>query len=114
MKEKFFSGTTTAGPTGNKDYAFTPGIIEDGEWHVMVFDLEAFGLASFTPADDGTFTAKFLRLDAFGVVTAETTYMDIAYVAMNDSLDEIKTFCSDLDSIQLATAFGAVENVPTK
>lgn len=111
---EFFSGTTTAGPTGNKDYAFTPGIIEDGEWHVMVFDLEAFGLASFTPADDGTFTAKFLRLDAFGVVTAETTYMDIAYVAMNDSLDEIKEFCADLDSIQLATAFGAVENVPTK
>ena len=112
---EFFSGTTTTGPTGQKDYAYTPGaVIEDGAWHVIVFDLEAFGLASFTPADDGTFTAKFLRLDAFGVVTAETTYMDIAYVAMNDSLDEIKEFCADLDSIQLVTGIGAVESIPTK
>ncbi len=111
---EFFSGTTTSGPTGNKDYAYTPGIIEDGEWHVMVFDLEAFGLASFTPADDGTFTAKFLRLDAFGTVTAQTTYMDIAYVGMDDSLDEIKALNADLDSIQLATGIGVVEEVPTK
>ena len=111
---EFFSGTTTTGPTGNKDYAHTPGIIEDGEWHVMVFDLEAFGLASFTPADDGTFAARFLRLDAFGTVTPDTTYMDIAYVAMNDSLDEIKEFCADIENIQLATGYGVVENIPTK
>ncbi len=111
---EFFSGTTTTGPTGNKDYAHTPGVLEDGQWHVMVFDLEAFGLASFTPADDGTFTAKFLRLDAFGTVTPDTTYMDIAYVAMNDSLEEIKEYCADLDNIQLATGYGVVENIPTK
>ncbi len=111
---EFFSGTTTTGPTGNKDYAYTPGIIEDGEWHVMVFDLEAFGLASFTPADDGTFTAKFLRLDAFGKVTADTTYMDIAYVGMDDSLDEIKALNADLDSMQLATGIGIVEEISTK
>jgi hypothetical protein len=111
---EFFSGTTTTAPTGNKDYAHTPGILEDGEWHVMVFDLEAFGLASFTPADDGTFAARFLRLDAFGTVTPNTTYMDIAYVAMNDSLDEIKEFCADIENIQLATGYGVVENIPTK
>ena len=109
-----FSGTTTSGPTGNKDYAFTPGIVEDGEWHVMVFDLAAFGLASFTPAADGTYTAQFLRLDAFGMVTADTTYMDIAYVGFDSSLEDIKAANADIDSIQVATAYGAVENVPTK
>ena len=109
-----FSGTTTSGPTGQNDYAFTPGIIEDGEWHVMVFDLAAFNLASFTPASDGTYSARFLRLDALGKVTEPTTYMDIAYVGFAATLDEIKTLNEDIDSIQLATGVGKVELIPTK
>ena len=111
---EFFSGTKGAGPSGNKDYAYTPGLIEDGEWHVMVFDLAACLPEAFQPAADGSYSANYLRLDAFGTVMSTDAYMDIAWIGMDASLDEIKAECQDIENIQLVTGYAKIELVPTK
>ena len=111
---EFFSGTKDSAPTGNADFAHTPGIIEDGEWHVMVFDLATFLPKAFVPRNDGTYHAKYLRLDAFGQVTDPGVYMDIAWIGMDGSLEEILAECQDLDSVQLVTGYNQIEIVPTK
>lgn len=111
---EFFASTEGSEPSGKGDYAHTNGIIEDGEWHVMVFDLAAFIPGNFKPSADGTYTSKYLRLDAFGQVTATDVYMDVAYVGMDASLDEILALNADLEHIQLATGYGVIELVPTK
>ena len=111
---EFFSGTKGTSPSGNKDYAFTPGLIEDGEWHVMVFDLAACLPEMFLPAADGSYSANYLRLDAFGKVMSTDAYLDVAWVGMDPSLDEIKAECQDIDNIQLVTGYAQIELVPTK
>ncbi|MBQ2806985.1 MAG: hypothetical protein IJF08_08035, partial [Clostridia bacterium] len=111
---EFFSGTKGSDPSGNKDFAYTPGLIEDGEWHVMVFDLAACLPEAFVPAADGSYSANYLRLDAFGKVMSTDAYMDIAWVGMDLSLDEIKAECQDLEELQLVTGYAQIELVPTK
>lgn len=111
---EFFSATKGSAPSGNKDYAYTPGLIEDGEWHVMVFDLATYLSETFLPAEDGTYSAQYLRLDAFGKIMSTDAYMDIAWVGMDPSLDEIKAECQDLSEIQLVTGYAQIELVPTK
>ncbi|MBQ7378560.1 MAG: hypothetical protein IJW70_02630 [Clostridia bacterium] len=111
---EFFSGTKGTAPSGNADFAYTPGIIEDGEWHVMIFDLAAFLPTAFVAESDGTYHAKYLRFDAFSKVMDPEIYMDIAWIGMDGSLEEILAECQDLETVQLATAYGQIENVPTK
>ena len=111
---EFFAGNQGDAPSGQADFAYTSGLIEDGEWHVLVFDLASFLPKAFLPADDGTYTTKYLRLDAFGVVTPPEVYMDIAWIGMDASLDEIKAECQDMENIQLATGINQIELIPTK
>ncbi len=111
---EFFSGTEGSAPSGNKDYAHTPGVIEDGEWHVMVFDLAACLPEQFLPTEDGSYSANYLRLDAFGKVMSTDAYMDVAWVGMDPSLDEILAECQDMDNIQFVTGYAQIELIPTK
>lgn len=111
---EFFAGNQGDAPSGQADFAYTSGLIEDGEWHVLVFDLASFLPKAFLPADDGTYSTKYLRLDAFGVVTPPEVYMDIAWIGMDASLDEIKAECQDMENIQLATGINQIELIPTK
>ena len=111
---EFFSGTDSKAPTGQGDYAHTPGVIEDGEWHVIVFDLAAFLPNAFKPDANGNYSAKYLRCDLFNQIMPADTYIDIAWIGMDSSLDEIIAECQDLDSIQLATWYDQIKLVPTK
>ena len=61
-----------------------------------------------------TYSAQYLRLDAFGKVMSTDAYMDIAWVGMDPSLDEIKAECQDLEELQLVTGYAQIELVPTK
>ena len=80
----------------------------------MVFDLAACLPEMFLPAADGSYSANYLRLDAFGKVMSTDAYLDVAWVGMDPSLDEIKAECRDIDNIQLVTGYAQIELVPTK
>ena len=100
----FFCSTVNDGPTGSDAfYGENEQIPADGQWHVIVLDLSARENETFSPAEDGTYIAKYLRFDVFNGAVSDNTSYDVAYVAMSDSLDDILKFNSDMESIILST-----------
>lgn len=95
-----FSSTTSNTP-GSTNFAHRPGVIADGEWHLSIFDMTAFETSKEFIADDkGEYHAKFIRLDMFNsqpeTPWGTDAYIDIAYVGMSGSLEEIYSINSDI------------------
>ena len=86
---EFWSSTTIKTPTAGNYFSFSP--ISDGEWHVAVIDLSLVSaLPNFSAASDGKYYAQHLRFDIFNrKFTDPTTHIDIAYVGIDASLEEI-------------------------
>ena len=100
----FFTSTVNESPTGSDAfYGEDAQVAKDGEWHVIVFDLAAREMETFTANEDGSYTAKYLRFDVFNETTVAEAYFDVAYIGMSDSLDNILAYNSDMDSIILST-----------
>lgn len=97
----FFTSTVNEGATGIKDFLQTFAVVKNSEWQVLVIDLAKFGLNNFAPADDGTYSVKFIRFDMFNQATSTDSYIDIAYVALCDSLDDALKANSDRETITL-------------
>lgn len=68
------------------------GYENDGEWKVVVIDLEA-ALVNYKADESGKFSPYFLRLDLFGSTTklTETISVDIAYLGIGSDLTEVVT-----------------------
>lgn len=77
--------------------------VADGEWQVIVFDLEARQNAEFVKDENGKYIAKFLRFDFFNSTYADTVYYDVAYIGFADNLDDIYELESDMSNIILST-----------
>ena len=96
-----FSSTTGNEP-GLTNYAHRPsGIITDGRWHIMVFDMTAFTTSKeYLPDANGNYFPKFIRFDLYNspvdVAWDEKTYIDIAYVGISGDLSEIYELNSDI------------------
>ena len=93
-----FSATNkmTAGPSTTVK---GEGLIADGEWHVLIINYAATQPDSFTKAKDGGYYAKHVRFDVFGTTFEKTKYIDIEYMAWDDSFDEILAANSDMESV---------------
>ena len=82
----FISTTQSEATAQNFCQVFAP--ICDGEWHIMVVDCTQFTTNQFfTQGADGAYAAKFMRFDIFNAPTEG--YIDLAYVALCDSLDKV-------------------------
>lgn len=103
---EMFTSTVEAYATGTGDHAYTDGVITDGEWHILVIDLNAFGLSSFKPDEDGKYFAKYIRFDAFNTTVTSDVCMDIAYIGMCNSIDDVKKMASDLGSFTVTKGIG--------
>ncbi|MBQ7380050.1 MAG: hypothetical protein IJW70_10295 [Clostridia bacterium] len=80
--------STTGGEATAQNFCQVMAPICDGAWHVMVVDATKFATnQGFPQGKDGTYAAKFMRFDIFNAPT--DGYIDIAYVAMCDSLDKV-------------------------
>lgn len=101
-----FTSTENSSATGNGDWLDSDGIIKDGQWHIIVFDIEAARLRSFAKNDDGKYVAKFVRLDVFNRRTPATAEMDIAYVGMCNSLDDVKEMAKDIGEFTVTSGIG--------
>ena len=94
----FFINTTT--PNAANNYSITySNMTKDGEWHVIVFDLAKAKPSTFVIAENGGYYAQHLRVDIFGSSFSDSTYIDVQFIAFDDSLDEILAANSDLDSV---------------
>jgi len=97
-----FSSTTSNQP-GSTNYAYRPGVIADGRWHLSIFDMTDFATSKeFLPDENGEYHAKFVRLDMYNnnanpaVPWGTDAYIDIAYVGISTSLEKIYEINSDI------------------
>ena len=81
-------------------FNFNP--IEDGEWHVEIFDLASL-LSDVYSEQDGVYYTTYLRVDVFNKKFENAdTHIDIAYMGIDADLKEICGLCSEeFDSVPL-------------
>ena len=91
---QIFTNTVSLKPQGPDNFDIRE-IVTDGEWHMVIADLTAQDLPTFAPDYNGDYIPGFLRFDVFNKVT--DGYIDIAYVGLSDSLEDICAMESELD-----------------
>ena len=100
---QYWASTVSEKPQGT-DKSEIYGLAHDGTWQVVVVDLSAL-IPDFFTAENGSYKAKFLRLDFFnqGSLPNEM-YIDIAYIGLCDSLEEICKLNLDMEKLTLIEA----------
>ncbi len=81
-----YISTVNKNTNKNDSITFTP--IQDGEWQVAILDISKFNHPSFTETD-GKYNCRYIRFDFFNKKHAESVKLDIAYIGMDSSLEEI-------------------------
>ena len=98
---QIYTGTKSESIIGKGDWLVARDVKKDGEWHVMVIDISAFNLPEYAANADGSYSAKYFRFDLFNAKMSESSYIDVAYIAMCDSMETILAFNQDVLSLQL-------------
>ena len=97
--------STESPEASDPNYAIVRTAKQDSEWHVMVVDLSEFNMKNFIQNEDGTFSTKHLRLDIINTGAenplATTDYIDIQYVSICKTMDEVAQMSSDMTYIDL-------------
>lgn len=106
-----FVGNKAIAPNGAGDQKQFGSIEKDGEWHVVIYDVSSFD--AMVVASNGTYSAKYLRLDFLNAKCQADTCVDIAYVAMSDSIEDILKANANMESVTLMSGDN-VETLPTK
>lgn len=99
-----------------KDASGTSETIDGVDWSTVEyigFDIKNAGIFGYILPADGKYYARFLRLCPFAQKYNEGTYIDIAYVGVDNSLGTIKNCCKDMGSIQLSESNSATNPYTT-
>ena len=112
---QFFASTVNENPTGPEKFSFF-GLEHDGEWHVLIIDLARLIPAAYYPANaDGSYMAKFFRIDFFNQAgVPENMYIDFAYIALHDSLEEIYKLNESMDEVVVVKGERESEKIDPK
>lgn len=109
----FISTQEGMNASANNCFYSSATLISDGNWHLLVINLKKYeaerdSTNEFLPdPTDGKYYARFLRLCLFAQKFSEGTYIDVAYVGMDNSLGTIKNCCKEMGSIQLSESNNA-------
>jgi len=98
---QIYTGTKSENIKGTGDWLVARDVKKTGEWQVMVIDISAFNLPEFAPNADGSYTAKYFRFDIFNATMSKTSYIDVAYIALCQTLDEVLGFNKDIQTVSL-------------
>ena len=63
--------------------------ITDGQWQTVIVDLSKGNPNSYKPNADGTYSANYIRWDVMNNSQSTTKTVDIAYVAISDSIADL-------------------------
>ena len=94
-------GSATSGDNTKID------VTSDGNWHVAVINF-AERKSDFVAAEDGTYSARYLRADLLDEATPSTDCIQIALIGFTDSVEDILAACSDCETVQF---FGEEDSV---
>ena len=83
---EIFTSTINKSPDPGDTISYS--LIQDGEWHVAILDISKFVHPSFKESD-GKYYCKYIRMDLFNSAYTENVALDIAYIGMDSSLEEI-------------------------
>lgn len=97
---QIYTGTKSATILGTGDWLCSYDVKKDGEWHVMAIDISAFNLPEFEAGSD----IKYFRFDIFNAVMSKSSYVDVAYIAICETLDEVISFNKDILAVELVEA----------
>ncbi|MBQ3012628.1 MAG: hypothetical protein IJD74_03715 [Clostridia bacterium] len=98
MEFQFFTSTSKTGADGVGDNLYAYTLENDDEWHLLIVDVAAANLAFFKPDGNGEYSAKYLRFDMFNTAASAESYVDVAYIGIADSIEDIcKLECSMKD-----------------
>lgn len=95
---EFFTGDqTNLGPKGGYNFQVTSGnsnnnrspLITDGEWQIMLINVDGLMRDKFNPESDGQFYMSHLRWDIFNVASDKQQHIDVAYIAVADSVEKL-------------------------
>jgi len=95
-----FTSTTTISAAEGHRLKIT-AFDQDGEWHTLVIDMTKSGNAYYIPDENGNYSAKYFRFVFFDKRMPTDDYIDIAYMGIDDSLDEILKLNEDTEKITL-------------
>jgi hypothetical protein len=97
---QIYTGTKSADIIGKDDWLVARDVKNDGEWHVMAIDISAFNLPEFEAGSD----IKYFRFDIFNAVMSKSSYVDVAYIAICETLEEVISFNKDILAVELVEA----------
>ncbi len=89
MEFQFFTSTSKTGADGVGDNLYAYTLENDDEWHLLIVDVAAANLEFFKPDGNGEYSAKYLRFDMFNTSASAESYVDVAYIGMADSIEDI-------------------------
>ena len=99
---EIFTSTVNPGATAG-DQIYYYSLKQDGFWHVMVIDVTKEKHPTFKADGDGSYYAKYLRLDFFSGKMSESSYIDLAYVGICATMDEVYSINQDMNTVTLVT-----------
>lgn len=73
---------------------------KDDAWHVVIVDPTAYRPETFVEKN-GKYYAQYIRFDVFNTPMSPESYVDIAYVGICDTIEELCELNSDMESMTL-------------
>ena len=98
---EFFASTVDASAASRNQFSISKGLINDGEWHVLVIDLASWGKSCIAPADDGTYKLNFVRLDIFNEYYTDGNTFELEYTGLDATLEDIFEYNKDMSHVIL-------------
>ncbi len=92
---EFWTSTTATSAAAGYNIMYKD-IIQNGEWQVLIIDVAKTKPAIFPAEPDGSYLAKFLRLDFFNGSIPKETFIDIAYIGFGEDLNKLLKYNSDV------------------
>ena len=73
----------------------------DGNWQVVILDASTFKPDTFKANDSGEYFCNYIRFDVFNAPMSTEDYIDVAYVGICDTVEELRELNKDFESLTL-------------
>lgn len=99
---EFFASTENSSAKGTDSIWITSNrYTADGNWQVAIFDASTFKPDTFKANENGEYFCNYIRFDVFNASMSTEDYIDVAYVGICDTIEELRDLNKDMESMTL-------------